>query len=416
MDKLTQSLIAAMAEMPVIDAHEHLPTEEAVVAAPADVFTRIFCHYSLGMAEAAGLPNARPRMRHTAVPLAERWRLFRPYLDAVRHTGYAQAGLITARDLYGVEDVNDDTYELLSERLVEKNKPGLYDWVLKETCRIEHILNQGLTASAWAEPRGGYAVSVDRSFLALASLSAGKMRKLHDTWAEKHGGPFADADEWIAFWLDDLVESGAVGLKFGANLPVECIEADAANALYRKLTAGELSDEESGQLGAYLMHRAIAGAGPRGLPCAFHCGLQAGAWADFRATHPLRLIPLFRAYRETTFDLYHGGIPWVSEIVVAANQFPNVCLNLCWCHQISPWMTGRMMNECLDLVPATKVIGFGGDNVMGPEKTYGVLVMARENMARALAARIRRGQIGESAALDVARLWLYDNPKRIYRL
>ncbi|MBT3275545.1 MAG: amidohydrolase, partial [Spirochaetales bacterium] len=109
-------------------------------------------------------------------------------------------------------------------------------------------------------------------------------------------------------------------------------------------------------------------------------------------------------------------IPWVREMAVIGNQYPNANLNLIWCHQISPFMTQGMLNEWIDLVPMNKIIGFGGDNVQGPEKTYGVLKMTQENIARALAIRIERGDITESSALDICRAWLYDNPRRIYRL
>ena len=37
-------------------------------------------------------------------------------------------------------------------------------------------------------------------------------------------------------------------------------------------------------------------------------------------------------------------------------------------------------------------------------------------IARALAVRVSRGQMTESRAADVCRRWLYENPKRIYRL
>jgi hypothetical protein len=70
----------------------------------------------------------------------------------------------------------------------------------------------------------------------------------------------------------------------------------------------------------------------------------------------------------------------------------------------------------MDMVPTNKIVGFGGDVGAGPYKVYGALCLARENIARALAARIRRREMSERRALDVCRAWLYDNPKRIYGL
>jgi hypothetical protein len=42
--------------------------------------------------------------------------------------------------------------------------------------------------------------------------------------------------------------------------------------------------------------------------------------------------------------------------------------------------------------------------------------MAREDIAIVLARRIERGQMSETQALALARQWLYDNPKALYRL
>ncbi len=94
MDDLTQSLVAAIGELPVIDAHEHLPTEEDALAAPADLFTRIFCHYSLTNTETAGFKGVRDIVQDTSKPIEERWALFKPYLPLIRDTGYARAALI----------------------------------------------------------------------------------------------------------------------------------------------------------------------------------------------------------------------------------------------------------------------------------------------------------------------------------
>ena len=42
MQEIVDQLVDEMRKMPVIDSHEHLPTEEQVVSTPADVLTRIY--------------------------------------------------------------------------------------------------------------------------------------------------------------------------------------------------------------------------------------------------------------------------------------------------------------------------------------------------------------------------------------
>jgi hypothetical protein len=74
------------------------------------------------------------------------------------------------------------------------------------------------------------------------------------------------------------------------------------------------------------------------------------------------------------------------------------------------------LDEAIDLVPMSKIIGFGGDYNVPVEKVFGHITMARENIARVLAARIERGQMSEDQAIGLAKKWLWDNPKDLYRL
>jgi len=63
-----------------------------------------------------------------------------------------------------------------------------------------------------------------------------------------------------------------------------------------------------------------------------------------------------------------------------------------------------------------KIIALGGDYRVAVQKAYGHLVLAREVVAAALADRIEAGDFDRSRALHLARLWFYDNRKRIYGL
>ncbi len=406
---MVQQLIGEMQKMPVIDAHEHLPGEDWAVTHAADVFTRIFCHYSLTNAYSAGMKVAREWIKDPSVPLAERWAAFRPYREAIRDTGYARAAQIAAAELYGIEDINDDTYQELSRRLQDANKPGLYDSILARRCRIERVLNQG----GWVDD---YAVEVSRDFCDLQWASAAQLADKLAGHEQRTGVRFGSTGEWLDWWVPMLAGKKHPGIKIVADLPGECVSAADARSLFCKLRDGRLDEAGGRALGIHLTHGALARAGSTGLVVAVHCGIIWECWEDFSRNHPRNMIPLLRRYRDTTFDLYHGGIPWVREMAVIGNQYPNAHLNLVWCHQISPYMTEQMLNEWIDLVPANKIIGFAGDNCDGPEKTYGVLRMMQENIARALSVRVGRGQMSESRAVEMCRMWLYDNPKRIYRL
>lgn len=408
---ISDDLIALMRNMPIVDSHEHLPAEKEILATSADVFTRIYCQYSITAARSAGLAITREELADTNILLEERWAKFRPYLSAIQNTGYARAAHIAARDLYGINEINDSTYEVLTEKLRQATSAGLYNRLLKDRCNIRRVLNQG----SWHDGPAGYAVSIFREFMYLPEIDAPVMRRIIAEWQTRYGGVFASAREWIAFWCGTIAEQGHIGIKFSADMPTDPIDDETAEGLFEKLRDKHGDDSEAVELGIWLMHQAIDLAPAYGFVVAIHCGLAWEIDSDFRVFNPTRIVPLLIRYRHVTFDLYHAGIPWVREMGVIGNQYPNAHLNLCWAHQISPYMTEQLINEWIDLVPLNKIIGFGGDTI-SPEKVYGIREMTFENLARALASRLERGLVTENRAEEICRLWLFDNACRIYRL
>jgi len=153
-------------------------------------------------------------------------------------------------------------------------------------------------------------------------------------------------------------------------------------------------------------------AGEQDLVVAVHTGY----WGDFRTLDPLHMIPIIERHPKVRFDLYHLGYPWVRESLMLGKGYANVWLNFCWTHVISQRFAMDGLDEAIDLIPMNKLIGFGGDYHLPVEKTYGHLVMAREDIARVLAARIERKQMTEDQAIALARKWLWDNPVELYRL
>ena len=115
------------------------------------------------------------------------------------------------------------------------------------------------------------------------------------------------------------------------------------------------------------------------------------------------------------FDVFHGGFPYVEEAGVQGKYFPNVYLNMCWMHIMSPVLSQRALDLWLDMVPVNKIIGFGGDYSI-VEKVYGHITMARENIAKVLGKRISEGKLKEKQALLIAHSLLHDNPKKLYAL
>jgi len=195
--------------------------------------------------------------------------------------------------------------------------------------------------------------------------------------------------------------------------PYEKPDRKAAEEIFGRLLNGDAIDwPDRYKLWGYTVDEMIGMVGEGGRVVAVHTGV----WNDFRRFKATHMIPMIQRHPEVRFDLYHGSIPYVREAGFIVKNFPNVWLNLCWAHIVSPMMTRSMLDEWMDYVPMNKIFAFGGDYMIPVEKVYGHLVMARENISQVLAMRVEEGLMGLEDAVRVAHKWFHDNPAGLYGL
>ena len=61
--------------------------------------------------------------------------------------------------------------------------------------------------------------------------------------------------------------------------------------------------------------------------------------------------PLLQEFPEVTFDLFHGGYPWIHEVAALAHNYPNVRLNLTWLPHLSTEAAVGAIKEWLQARP-----------------------------------------------------------------
>jgi len=414
-------LIEALERIPVIDAHEHLVPEKERTSMTVD-FSVLFSQYTTIGLVSAGMPQESldrlyGQTSEQRISVEEKWGLFREYYPYIKHMSLLQPARIWIRDVLGFDDINDDSFMDISRRLQENNKPGIYRKILKDMCSIEFALACRDEPEAYDED--------DRSMI-MPLLVISSFFPSKDGFMQKYFssiGPDAVPDvgeylEWIFEEKKAAVEQGIYGVKsrcFPGYDPDRKKAQEIIEALYSgKLEPGTVTNPISATapLVSVINDRGVEFARDRGLTVAVHSGV----WGDFRDLAPGHLIPVAVKYPDVKFNLFHLGMPYVREAVMIAMIFPNVSLNLTWAHAVSQQTTIRTLDECMDMVPLNKIIGFGGDYISQIEKVYGALKMTQENIARVLAKRIDKGDIDVDEALQIARMWLYDNAKEIYGL
>lgn len=137
-----ESLLEAMEDMVIVDAHEHLPPEHVRTSAKVDALT-LFAHYTRTDLVTAGMkPEDYERVIDSQGNLDERWKIFKPYLEHIRYGSYAKPAFIAAKEFYGFDDINDSNYREISERMQAQNTPGIYHRILRDRCKIRVALTQ----------------------------------------------------------------------------------------------------------------------------------------------------------------------------------------------------------------------------------------------------------------------------------
>ena len=163
------------------------------------------------------------------------------------------------------------------------------------------------------------------------------------------------------------------------------------------------------------MHYFLKLANQRNLTVQFHTGYLEGNGNVITNSDPSLLINLFSEYPDVDFDIFHIGYPYQSVACTLAKMFPNVYIDMCWSHIVSPSACIIALDDFLDAIPYNKISAFGGDYGF-VDGIYGHLILSRENVAHTLTAKVGRQVFSVEKAIDIAKAMYYDNPKRILKI
>ena len=417
----------------LIDTHEHLPPESERVNKVVDVLSQFYLHYTSSDLISAGMSmEDLIYIKDTKIPLDYRWAVFEPWWEKIKNTGYSRCMEIAARDLYGVDGINSETYKQLSRKMMDRNREGLYKWVLKEKAGIDICILDTLTHD--------YQVDSDLfvPVLRVSEYASPMNKKDLELLGKQFGNPIHNLGDYINLVkgrfdaLEGKVAAVKIALAYNRSLHFEKRTYSEAEESLNKMfkTKGfhrvpiadtEYSEtildgpgkEELLPLQDYLVHLTIQEASRRGLPIQIHTGLHEGNQNIVSNSNPELLVNLFLEYGDAKFDIFHGSWPYSNRLSALAKNFQNVYIDMCWMHIISPSRAMSALDEWLDEVPVNKIMGFGGDYLC-VEGSYGHSVMARENVAKVLSRKVDDGIYDIDEAKKYATWILRDNPKNLF--
>ena len=434
MDKIFESLLDYLNNIEVIDTHEHLPSVEEVRAKDTDVIKEYLSHYFDRDLVSAGLDkNICMRIKTENIPVMQKWQMIEKYWEAARLTGYGRSLDIAARGLYGVNKIEVSTIEELNEKFMQTLKKGHFKKVLKDKCKISTSLLMVETLDKEYDPEIERSIFCDRDFFSpVFSVSDLVYPQL---WSEIEriekisGIRITSFNRWleaVEIMIDKAFKMGAIALKnqlaYRRSLDFSRVTRAKAeedfNFIFktrhvpdwsqRLILAGKTFQD-------YMMHYILDIANKRNLIIQIHTGLQEGNGNILSNSNPVLLSNLFLEYPDVTFDIFHISYPYQGELAVLSKNYPNVYIDMCWAHIVSPHCCVESLKEWMDILPLNKISAFGGDYLF-VDGVYGHLELAKENVAKALSFKISQGLIGLDDAKKIAKMWFYDNPKNIFKL
>lgn len=421
MQTIYDELFSYVNTLPIIDSHEHLPSREELRETDTDILREYLVHYFNSDLVAAGMKFADVEAaRDVSKPLMERWKMVEPYWQLARNTGYGRALDLTVQKLYGFPRIDTDTIQGINAAFRKTLQPGQHHYrhILKELCHIDFsVLDSDFHCDR----------EFFRTVYSLDGLIYPESWDEIDVLAQDTGMAITCFDDYLAA-CDAMIllalDKGAIALKCHAayfrsldfaNVPYHEAEGCFIALLNERGRAAwnprTFSTTKAFQ--DYMMHHVLRCANRHRMTVQIHTGLQESGRNYIANADPTLLSNLFVQYPDVKFDLFHIGYPYYHEMAALGKMFPNVYLDMCWAHIISPAASMQALDEWLDSVPVNKIIAFGGDYRI-IDAVYAHQLMARQNVTKVLARKVADGVFTMDEARWMARRMFYDNPKAVF--
>jgi hypothetical protein len=159
----------------------------------------------------------------------------------------------------------------------------------------------------------------------------------------------------------------------------------------------------------YLFFQICGMAAELDLPIQIHTGMGQGC-----RTNAAYLQPAIRNFPGTRFVLLHCSYPWIQDISMLVDKYPNVYPDLTMLPLISTQSGAAMLHELIERSTFDRI--FWGCDTWTAEESFGALLAFRHVMALTLAEKVMAGYFTRTDALLIINAILFKNPKRFYKL
>jgi uncharacterized protein len=405
--------------MHIVDTHEHLMSIDQLKKRTSLDFMVLLHHYSADDIKSAGMTDKTFSMLlKDSLPPIEKWKILEPYWESSKNTAYNRVALLTAEKLFNIKDINESTVDELSARIRKAYEGDWIKEVVVRKCKADFLIQDwGDRSNATEQFR------YLKNFDSFVSINSRKTVKSIGNQYNINIISLDDLENALDISYKTAIENGIVGVKstlaYSRILKYENVKKEKAQEVLNMIINAPddkpFPFNDVKPLQDYMMHRSLDRAGRYNLPVAIHTGLQTGNGNIIENSKPTHLVNIFSEHPYVNFVLFHGGYPYGEELATIAKYFRNAYIDMCWLHVISPSASERYLHEWLETVPASKIMGFGGD-YLNVDNTYGHLLFAKQVISKVLIEKVRDGYFTEKEAIRTAQMILHDNAVAFYKL
>jgi hypothetical protein len=429
---LRKRMLEAVEGVPAIDVHERLVPESQRIGARHD-FISWFLAYAGDQASGLGLePHELDVLADVQADPEKRWSLMASCWPCVRTTIAGRMALRVAWELFGIEDVNEQTWKELSARLWKTSERGFYREVLCRRANVPLTLVDGAVDAEtrpFCAPVGNYD----------GRLSV-RSRPAIEAWMQQLGvpGPCTSLEQLVglvAAAVQGDVERGCAAFKLESfpDLALGWPAPPSAQEVTWSFGRAIGQEDEQGAplepaLHSYLGHRfldLVARTGRPVLACvaersaepAWRPGLEAQAPRQaYGSISTSQLGYLAHQHPQTRFmAIYAGDQGWAGSwtpeaLLMLARSRPNVALALGEIWGVSPRWARRTLLAWIQGVPLHRLFALGGGTTM-VEAACVQALFVREQVAAVLAEMVADGDLDEGDAYRALQCLLFENAR-----
>ena len=407
-------LAACIHETALCDTHEHLNKEHQYLDDKPDILQNLFQNYvSADFCSAGVAPEAMEGLLDAGNPdIAARFRAVEETWKVIQYTGYGEASRLTAKHLYGVDEITPGNLAAAAGKNDEIVQPGQRLHILKNLANLDHVQTDDKTVPCDPDPSGPEFFFYDLSAKAFC-IGEPELEQISGDVGISVTNIAALGEAMAAQFKKHAATAIAVKSQHAYNRTLfwrERSDDEAERALQDFLKDPEGRSEESRLcLGDWCWARVCELCAEYHLPFKIHTGYYAGN--DRMPVDYIRagnMCSLLRKYPNTPFVLMHIAYPYSDELIALAKHYRGVYIDLCWAWSIDPYTSCDFVRRYIHAAPANKLFIFGGDTHF-PAASLGYSIQARRGLIRVLEGEVADGLLTEKEAIHLANRLMRDN-------